>query len=702
MKRLAVIVVAVAVLVSGVQAQDQARLFKAAMNTEMVDGDLRAAIEQYKKVAAGSDRALASQALLRMAECYQKLGDPQAQVVYERVVRDFADQESSVAAARLRLRRPGERNAVTEPNNGMTQSRLWTVPRLSQIPGHISPDGTEIVYAGGDGNLFIHSVSAGTDRQITHDARLDGDRSLRQNGSERVVFSRDGSRLAYAWSRAGIGHNQLRVVSTDGDKAGPPRVVLDNPEAEWIRPIDWHPDGTSVAVVIGRPDLVIQTAMVSVESGLVRVLKSVAWDQPRHAALSPDGRYLAMDLPAGETDRNREVSILATDGSGEVSVAPHRGHDLLVGWSSDGSTLFFSSDRLGAAGLWAIPVRNGRPDGAPRLVKPELGTVRVLALANDRLFYETGGRPDPLSLWTASIDPESRSVTDVSALTHDPSENALEADWSPDGRMIAYVSERRDSFSVAIVVRSATGDAASRVLRPPLDNISGIKWAPNGESLLALVSVRGRYSIARIDARTAEVSNIVSNPPGSTLLIRGPEWSADGTKVYYRRRQPIPAGDPALTETVVEHDVRSGETRDLYRAERGTLVGLSASPDGRYIAARTPTNTILIATSTGTSRVLLPVAADVVGWTPDGRSAIGVSGQFPNNTELIRLQVDGSQPTSVTKLPPGWGMRPNRAGTRIVFFASDLTEQNTRRPREIWSLENFPPPVTSSTDGGRR
>ena len=52
--------------------------FKAAMDKETVEGDLRGAIEQYKKIAQSQDRSIAAKALIRMAECYQKLGDVQA------------------------------------------------------------------------------------------------------------------------------------------------------------------------------------------------------------------------------------------------------------------------------------------------------------------------------------------------------------------------------------------------------------------------------------------------------------------------------------------------------------------------------------------------------------------------------------------------------------------------------------------------
>src|SRR3989304_6481752 len=79
--------------------------FQAAQHKAFVDGDLKGAIEQYKKIASGSDRAIAAKALVAMAECYQKLGDAEAQRIYERVLREYADQTEAAATARARLGR---------------------------------------------------------------------------------------------------------------------------------------------------------------------------------------------------------------------------------------------------------------------------------------------------------------------------------------------------------------------------------------------------------------------------------------------------------------------------------------------------------------------------------------------------------------------------------------------------------------------
>ena len=134
MKRLIAGVLAVLALGSAApRAQEPERLFKAAMNTEIVDGDLTRAIEQYKKVAASANRALAAQALVRMAECHYKLGNAEAQKIYERVVRDYSDQAESAAVARARL--------GFKPDSAIAGVTLRALPRSDGLPGTISTDG---------------------------------------------------------------------------------------------------------------------------------------------------------------------------------------------------------------------------------------------------------------------------------------------------------------------------------------------------------------------------------------------------------------------------------------------------------------------------------------------------------------------------------------------------------------------------------
>src|SRR3954453_2537998 len=86
-------------------AQNPHELLEKALVKERSEGNLREAIQLYQRAAesAGKDRALAAKALVLAGECYQKLGDTESRKIFERVVRDYADQKESVTLARARL-----------------------------------------------------------------------------------------------------------------------------------------------------------------------------------------------------------------------------------------------------------------------------------------------------------------------------------------------------------------------------------------------------------------------------------------------------------------------------------------------------------------------------------------------------------------------------------------------------------------------
>src|SRR5262245_20120505 len=103
-KRTAMIVALVATLaLNAAQTSDTAKLmFEAARKKEVVDGDLNAAIAHYKAIVSKfkGERSVVADALIRTAECYQKLGNTESRKIYEQVVKDFADQKDAVALAR--------------------------------------------------------------------------------------------------------------------------------------------------------------------------------------------------------------------------------------------------------------------------------------------------------------------------------------------------------------------------------------------------------------------------------------------------------------------------------------------------------------------------------------------------------------------------------------------------------------------------
>jgi tetratricopeptide (TPR) repeat protein len=153
---------------------------KAAIRTEIVDGDLRGAIEQYRKLAEGSDRSVAAQALVRMAECYQKLGDAESRKIYERIVREFPDRKEEVATARARL---GATAAVASAKGDRA---VWS-PNADGF-GTITPDGRFLSYAdwGKTGGLILRDLMSGEDRPLITECCV-----------QFSAISKDGKQVAY-------------------------------------------------------------------------------------------------------------------------------------------------------------------------------------------------------------------------------------------------------------------------------------------------------------------------------------------------------------------------------------------------------------------------------------------------------------------------------------------------------------------------
>ncbi|MBK7931236.1 MAG: tetratricopeptide repeat protein [Bryobacterales bacterium] len=64
---------------------------EAAMHKEVVQGDLKGAAEQYRRIATqyAKQPGIAARALYQLGQCQEKLGQAEARKSYERVVKEY-------------------------------------------------------------------------------------------------------------------------------------------------------------------------------------------------------------------------------------------------------------------------------------------------------------------------------------------------------------------------------------------------------------------------------------------------------------------------------------------------------------------------------------------------------------------------------------------------------------------------------------
>ena len=668
----------------------------AAIHQEEAEGNLEAAIESYQTFLArhGDMRSLAVQALLRMGQAYERLGRPDAREAYERVLRDYADQAKQVSAARTRLAALAQPRSPADPST-MVVRRLWESPSADYFGGP-SPDGrylTYIDFATGN-NLGVHDVVTGQQRPLTQKPR----------GSSGFAgpstISPDGQQVAYGWAiRENPRRGELRLIGLD---TRGPRVLYqnENEEVAWVHPHAWTPDGKQILALFNRWDNTNQLVLVSVADGSVRVLKSLGWNYPFNVDLSPDGRHIVYDFPPDENSPNRDIFLLATDGSREIPLMEHPADDKGPLWTPDGTKVVFASDRTGSTSAWVLRIADEKAQGPPELVKPDLGRFFPVGFdRNGSYYYELHtGMSD---VYLATLNPVTGKLGAApSRATQRFVGATYGAAWSPDGQSLAYV--RRDAASLAFgstVIIQSLDTGTERELSTKFTRLLGLRWFPDGRSLMVLALGQGISGIYRIDAQTGETAALVTD-------ARPIGVSPDGEEIFY-----LFGPDETDSYSFVVRNLESGQTKDLYSS--GGIDAAALSPDGRWLVftaapekqatttgdrSRADYLELKIMPAAGGEprelhrlrRVLSPRGPGWTGWTPDGRHVLfvqpqEVSGAGPWAKELWQIPVEGGEPQSLGLAMEGLrDVQFHPDGQRIAFTSMRLNH-------EVWVMENFLP-----------
>lgn len=269
------------------------------------------------------------------------------------------------------------------------------------------------------------------------------------------------------------------MIRLNGNGAATPRVLYTNPDIEAIEPADWSPDGKWIAVHL-RKDQTVQIGLISPTDGSLRVLKSVNWlVSTNKMFFSPDSKWLAFDLPQKERSEDRDVFVMATDGSREIPAVVHAANDTVVGWSANGKHLLFSSNRAGSMGIWSVPFEGRKPQDAPELIS-NVNVRRPLGVTRSGVLY-VAVMTGTSNLYTASIDFGSGKVIapPVLAVQRFFGSNIL-SDWSPDGKYLSFKSSRE-----ILAIRSIETGETRELRVPELGYYWVPRWAPDGRSFAA-------------------------------------------------------------------------------------------------------------------------------------------------------------------------------------------------------------------------
>ena len=687
-----VVVAALGVLLTmagSAQQADPGVQLRAAIEKEEVAGDLEGAMALYRQIIAANDknRVVTARAILRLAGCYEKLGQGEARKLYERLVAEFSDQTQEVMSARARL---AALTAGARARAGDSRLSIRRVPDLDMY-AKPSPDGKYLAFVDWkSGGLAILDVATGATRALTKDYSF----------GWFSAWSRDSSRIACPWDASTSKENrgELRVVSLERNT---PLRAIAIPGARWIEPHDWSPDGSRILCSYGPAGGDRALALVSVGNGTVEKLDAPAGSGGWGYQFSARGDAILYSASADGKAGPRDIFLRNLKTRVSTPIVQHPAEDLLVGVLPGTDWLLFASDRRGRLDLWAVPFRQGKSDGQPMLVKQGLGRLIPLGFTNGgRFYYATLSSTDDVFL--ADFDRGSGQVIgEARKLTTRWDGFSGFPSFSPDGGSLAYLVKRSPmpvptGVFDSLVVQSLKDPTAEPLVEGfeefGLDSVRGSCWLPDGKAVVLNASTtQGQESaFYRIELPGLRKTRIYSVAAGRR--VSGHLCASSEPLIYV-----------GLTTEVIRIDAAGGNERRVFLAPKGQNVsGMALSPDGRTLSFTTNLDDyrralLVMPAEGGTPRQIVefrqPTGGSVANvWAPDGRSILYVvrSEEQTGNPsfELRSVRIDGAPaPPDVIYKWPGQFFWPTfHPNGRQLAFTGRTTSSATS---EVWVMENL-------------
>lgn len=390
----------------------------------------------------------------------------------------------------------------------------------------ISPDGKTIAFTGQyDANTEVYTMplTGGEPRRITYSALVDRDQVGERMGPNNIVmgWTPDGSQIIYRSKQycfSGLRGNLCKV----GAEGGTPEII---PTSEGGF-CSYSPDGSKLAM-----------------NRMFREFRT--WKYYR----------------GGQAD---DIWINTVGTTGLEKITDNDAQDIFPMWVGD--EIYYLSDRDRTMNLFVYDTRSKQTRKVTDFTEYD---CKFPSCSQDWIVFENGGyiykydvrkggKAEKVSITLTDDDIYSRSEY------RKVGGSLTSFSLSPDGKRVLVVA-RGDIFSLP-----AEKGPVHNISRSPQSHERDADWSPDGSRIAWVSDISGEYQIYTAPAdNMREAKCMTSFKDGYPSIL---DWSADGSRLYFGTEK----------RDIYELDVNSGRLDRILVSKQGGYRSFSLSSDGSW------------------------------------------------------------------------------------------------------------------------
>ncbi len=421
------------------------------------------------------------------------------------------------------------------------------------------------------GDIYIVSSEGGIARKLTSHEGYEMFPKFSPDGKQ-IAFTGqyDGNTEVFLIPSEGGTPRRLTFTSTLsrddlGDRMGPNNIVM-----------DWTPDGKSITFRSRRHTFNSFTGQLFNVSAKGGVCKEIPLKDGGFCSWSPDGEKLAYNnifrefrtwkrYKGGMAD---DIRIFNTKTKESTKITDNPSQDIIPMWASNGKEIFYISDRDATMNMYVYNTETKETNQLTNFSEydikfPSIGKNNIvfsnggyiyklntdtkeykkveIKIANDNIYSRPKLKDVSKNITTVAISPHGEriaicargdifSVPTSEGITYNLN-NSCEANdrdctWSPNGKYIAYISDKDGEFQIYLhIVNSNKKDI--QLTKKFKTYIFNIKWSPDSKYIL-WNDKENRLQLTNINTKNTKTIEKSAISP-----IHQFNWSPDSKWITY-------------------------------------------------------------------------------------------------------------------------------------------------------------------------